>query len=92
MSLGLAVYCIAHVAILIRRQIVDRKLMVSLIGLAGAFTVWTLPIVFDGASLTISFALVALLFVWLGQRMASNAVTNIGEVVFGIVFFPPARI
>jgi uncharacterized membrane protein len=86
MTLGIAMFFTLHVAVFIKRNIVDRALLLTLIALTGVFTVITLPIVFERETLTISFALIALMFVWLGHRMRSNFLQNMGYVVYFIVF------
>lgn len=87
MSVSLAVFYIAHVWAFIRRKLIDRTLLVTLLALAGVFVVWTMPLVFEKETLTISFSLLALMFVWLGQRMGSNLLQNMGYGVYAFVFF-----
>jgi uncharacterized membrane protein len=87
MSVGLAVFYVAHVHVFLRRQLVDRKILISLIALAGAFTIWTLPLVFEKESLTISLSLLAFMFLWLGQRLNNNFIDNLGYLTYIIVFY-----
>ena len=86
MSVGLAVFYIAHVFIFLRRKLVDRQLLISLIALAGFFTTWTLPLLLEGEMLTIFLALVALMFLWLGMKLRSNFLQHVGYAVYGILF------
>lgn len=87
MSLGLAVFYVLHVWVFLRRKLVDRRLLVSLIALAGVFTTWTLPLVFEKETLTISLSLVAFMFLWLGGRLESGFVQNMGYGIYAIVFY-----
>jgi hypothetical protein len=85
LSLGTAFYFIGHVALFMRRQYVDRKLLIALIALAGGFTVWTLPLAMEKESLTIALALMALMFLWTGQRMQSGFVKLLSQVLYLVV-------
>ena len=87
MSVSLAVFYVAHVWIFIRRKLVDRTLLITLLALAGVFVVWTMPLVFEKETLTIGFSLVALMFLWLGQRMDSNVLQHMGYGLYAFVFF-----
>ncbi len=87
MSLGLAVFYIAHVLIFLQRRLADRPLLISLIALAGAFTTWTLPLIMENESLTIAFSLLAFMFLWIGRRLNSNFVQNLGYAVYMLVFW-----
>jgi len=85
MSLGLAVFYLGHVLLFLKKGVTDRKLLVTFIALAAVFTTWTLPLVMQKESLTISFALLAFMFVWLGQRVESPFVGGIGAVLYVLV-------
>jgi len=65
----------------------DRVLLVALIALAGTFTTWTLPLILEKETLTISLSLLALMFLWLGRKLNSNFLENLGHIVYCIVFF-----
>jgi uncharacterized membrane protein len=86
MSVGLAVFYIAHVFIFLRNKLVDRQLLISLIALAGFFTTWTLPLLLEGEHLTVALALVALMFLWLGMKLRSNFLQHAGYAVYVILF------
>lgn len=87
MSLGLAVFYVAHVLIFLEKKLSDRVLLVALIALAGAFTTWTLPLILEKETLTISLSLLALMFLWLGRKLNSNFLENLAHVIYCIVFF-----
>ena len=86
MSLSLAVFYMLHVGVFIRKQLLDKRLLVSLIALAGVFTTWTLPLVLEQESLTMSLALLAFMFLWLGGRLRSAFIENLGHVLYAVVF------
>ncbi|MFC1497725.1 DUF2339 domain-containing protein [Verrucomicrobiota bacterium] len=87
MSVGLAVFYITHVLIFLKKRLIDRTLLISLIALAGAFTTWTLPLLLEKESLTIALSLLAFMFLWLGRRLNSNFVENLGHLIYATVFF-----
>lgn len=87
MSVGLAVFYIAHVLIFLRRKLVNRNLLITLIALAGAFTTWTLPLVLEKESLTIALSLLAFMFLWLGQKLNSNFIENLGYLIYVTIFY-----
>jgi len=87
MSLGLGVFFILHVIVFLKKRLVDRRLLVALIGLAGVFTTWTLPLILEKESLTISLSLLAFMFLWLGRRLDSNFLQNIAYLAYFTVFY-----
>lgn len=87
MSLGVAVFYVLHIGVFLRYRRIDRKLLLTLIALAGASTTWTLPLVLEKESLTISLSLLALMFLWLGQRMRSRFVQQLGYLLYVVVFY-----
>lgn len=87
LSLGLAVFYTAHLILFLRRQLVDRALLTALIALAGVFAAWTLPLVLEKETLTICLSLLAVMFLWLGQKMNSTFLQNLGQLVYVVVFY-----
>lgn len=87
MSVGLAIFFILHVLVFLRKQLVDRNLLISLIALAGIFTAWTLPLVLEKESLTISLSLFALMILWLSHKLESNFMQNLGYLTYLVVFY-----
>ncbi|MDP6524737.1 MAG: DUF2339 domain-containing protein [Kiritimatiellia bacterium] len=87
MSLAVAVFYMCHILMFLNRKLIDRKLLVTLIALAGAFTTWTLPLVLEKESLTISLSLLAFMFLWLGRKMQSNFIQQLGYLVYLAIFY-----
>ncbi|MBA4389024.1 MAG: hypothetical protein C0404_13665 [Verrucomicrobia bacterium] len=86
MSIGLAAFYIAHVLFFLRRRLDDRKLLTTLIALAALFVTWTMPLLFEKESLTISLALLALAFLWIGRRIGSSFVVDLAYLIYLVVF------
>ncbi len=86
MSIGLAVFFIVHVLAFLKRKLIDRNLLLVLIALSGIFTAWTLPLVFEKESLTISLSLFALMLFWLSRKLESNFMQNLGYLAYLVIF------
>ncbi len=87
MALGLALFYMLYIVMFLRRGLKDRLLLLCLISLSAAFTAWTLPLIMEKESLTIAFALLAFIFLWLGRGVKSNFLQSLSYLVYGIVFF-----
>jgi uncharacterized membrane protein len=86
LTLALAVFYILQVARFLQRRRQDRPLLLTLIALAGFFTALTLPLAMEKESLTMAWSLLAFTFVWLGLRLHSNFLHQLGYLMFGILF------
>lgn len=86
MTAALAVYFILHVIVFLQRQLADRPLLLGLLALAGFYAVLTLPLVLEKETLTICWALQAFLFLWLGSRLDSRFIRNLGYAMYLLVF------
>ncbi len=87
MSVGLAIFFILHVLVFLRKRLVDRNLLICLIALAAVFATWTLPLILEKENLTISLSLLGLMFLWLGGRLKSNFIRNLGYLLYLVVFY-----
>lgn len=83
----LAAFYVGHVMLFLRRKLIDRPLLTALLALAGLYTVLTLPTVFEKETLTLSFALMAFMFLWLGRRMNSHFLANLAHGLYLFVFY-----
>jgi uncharacterized membrane protein len=86
LALGLALFFLLHVLVFLRRGVADRALLVALLALAGGFTVWTLPLLMEKEKLTIAFALLAFMFLWMGRRMGSQFLQALAQGLYLFVF------
>jgi uncharacterized membrane protein len=87
LSLGLSVFYALHLILFLKRKLVDRELLTALIALSGVFAAWTLPLVLEKETLTICLSLLAVMFLWLGQKMGSSFLQNLGQLVYVVVFY-----
>ncbi len=85
LTLGLAAFYTAHVYYFLRRRLVDRELLVSFIGLAAFFVAMTMPLLLSAEWVTASWAVQALVLVWIAEKLGSEFVRQVGYVLFAIV-------
>lgn len=85
MTLALSIYFAGHVVLFLRYRVRDRKLLTTLIALAGVFATVTLPLIMEKESLSISLALLAFLFLWLSTKLSSAFLRQLAYAVYGIV-------
>ncbi len=82
----LAFFYAVHAYIFLKKSLVDRRLIVTLSALSCLFLALTLPVVVEKESLTMSFALLALMFLWIGRKIESNFIQLLGNILYSIVF------
>ncbi|MBN1270621.1 MAG: DUF2339 domain-containing protein [Kiritimatiellae bacterium] len=85
-TIAMAVYYVAHVFVLLWRKRGDRTLLVTLVALAGFYTTLTMPLVLEKESLTMSWALLAAMFLWLSNRLDSPFLRSLSCVLYALVF------
>ncbi len=84
-SLGLTAFYTAHIYYFLRRRLVDRDLLVSFIGLAAFFLAITMPLVLSSQWITASWAIQAVVLLWVAQKIGSEFVRHVAYVLFAIV-------
>ncbi|NOY29315.1 MAG: DUF2339 domain-containing protein [Planctomycetes bacterium] len=85
LSLGLTAFYTAHIYQFFRRKLVDRELLVSFFGLATFFLAITMPLVLSREWLTASWAIQAVVLLWVAKKLKSNFVQQTAFLLFGIV-------
>jgi uncharacterized membrane protein len=85
MAAGLAAFYTVHVYYLLRRQIVDRNLLVSFLGLAAFFLAVTMPLALSSQWITASWAIQAVVLLWVADKLGSQFVRQLAYVLFAIV-------
>ncbi len=85
LPLGLTAFYTAHIYQFFRRKLVDRELLVSFFGLATFFLAITMPLVLSREWLTASWAIQAVVLLWVGKKLNSNFVQQMALLFFGIV-------
>lgn len=85
LTLGLAAFYTAHAFYFLRRKLVDRELLVSFIGLAAFFLAMTMPLLLSAEWVTASWAVQALVLIWIAQKLGSEFIRQVGYVLFAVV-------
>jgi len=84
-TLGLAAFYTAHVLFFLRRRVADRGLLVSFLGLAATFVAVTMPLVLSQQWVTASWAIQAVVLLWMAERLESGIVRRMALVLLGLV-------
>ena len=84
-TLGLTAFYAAHVYYFLVRRIADRELMLSFMGLAVFFLAVTIPLVLSREWITVSWAIQALVMVWLADKLKSAFVRQVAFLLYGLV-------
>jgi hypothetical protein len=84
-SLGLTTFYTAHVYYFLRRRLVDRELLVSFIGLAAFFLAVTMPLVLSRQWITASWAIQAVVLLWIAKKIGSQFVRHVAFGLFAVV-------
>ena len=84
-TLGLALFYALHVYYFLIRKLVDRELLVSFLGLASFFVIVTVPLVLSRQWITASWAVQALVLLWIARQLGSRTLQYISFVLYGIV-------
>lgn len=85
LTLGLVAFYTAHIYVFLRRKLVDRDLLVSLFGLSAFFLAITMPLVLSRQWITASWAIQAVVLLWVAQKIGSQFVRHIAFLLFFVV-------
>ncbi len=84
-TLSLTAFYTAHVFIFLRRKLIDRELLVVFIGLAAFFLAVTMPLVLSREWVTASWAIQALILLWIAGKIGSEFLRQVCYVLYAIV-------
>jgi uncharacterized membrane protein len=87
LSLGLTAFYAAHVYYFLVRRIADRELMLSFMGLAVFFLAVTIPLILSREWITVSWAIQAIVMLWLADKLNSQFLRQAAFLLYGIVLF-----
>ncbi|HKI19521.1 MAG TPA: DUF2339 domain-containing protein [Isosphaeraceae bacterium] len=86
-TLGLTAFYAGHVYYFLVRRIADRELMLSFMGLAIFFLAVTIPLLLSHEWITVSWAIQALVMLWLADKLKSEFLRQVAFLLYGIVLF-----
>ncbi len=84
-SVGLALFYAGHVYYFLIRKITDRELLLSFLGLASFFLALTAPLAITPQWITVTWAIQALVMLWLADKLNSEFLRQVSYVLYGIV-------
>ena len=85
LAVSMAAFYAAHVWIVLQRRLIDRELIVSFLGLASFFVTITMPLVLSQQWVTASWAIQAVIMLWMAERLGSRFLRLAASAVLGLV-------
>jgi uncharacterized membrane protein len=82
LAIGLAVVFVVQTLAVLKRMPSDRLSLSVSLGLAGFFTAWSVPLLFNGSGLTVAWSLMALAWLWTGLRIRSQLLVIGSQILF----------
>ncbi len=86
-ALGLGAFYTAHLYVFLQRKGQDRGLALAFIGLAAFFLIITLPLLLSDQWLTLCWSLLALLLLWMANKLDSRFLQHTACALYLIVFY-----
>lgn len=86
-TIGLTVYYVAHIWFCLVRRVLDRELILSFFGLAAFFLAVTVPILLSNEWITVSWAVQALVILWIAGKLNSNFLRLASFAIYALVVF-----
>ncbi len=86
-SLGLAAFYAAHVYYFLLRRLLDRELLLSFTALSAFFLAVTIPLVLSSQWVTASWAIQALVMLWIAGKLESEFLRQVSYLLYVIVLF-----
>jgi uncharacterized membrane protein len=85
LSIALALFYTVHIYLFLKNRMLDRSMLIVLLGLAGFFTTWAVPLITEKETLTICWSLMAFFFLWIGLKLESNMLNGMSLLLYLIV-------
>jgi uncharacterized membrane protein len=85
LAVAMAAFYAAHVWFVLKRRLIDRELVISFLGLASFFVTITMPMVLSGQWVTASWAIQAVIMLWMAERLGSRFLRLAATAVLGLV-------
>jgi uncharacterized membrane protein len=84
-TLGLTAFYVAHVWFFLARKLLDRELLFSFTGLAAFFLAITMPVILSHEWITASWAIQALVILWIAGKLKSEFLRHAAYLLYMIV-------
>jgi len=86
-SLGLAAFYAAHIYYFLFRRLHDRELLLSFTALSAFFLAVTIPLVLSSQWITASWAIQAIVMLWIAAKLESEFLRHVAYLLYAIVLF-----
>ncbi len=86
-TLGLAIFYCLHVRLFLGKNLVDRNLLFTFIGLSAFFLTVTMPLILSREWITVSWALQALVLLWIAGKVRSEFLRLAAYLIYCLVLF-----
>ncbi|MDA0835454.1 MAG: DUF2339 domain-containing protein [Planctomycetota bacterium] len=86
-TIALTVYYVVHIWYCLIRRVLDRELILSFFGLAAFFLAITVPILLSNEWITVSWAVQALVILWIAGKLDSNFLRYTAYLIYAFVVF-----
>ena len=86
-SLALAAFYAAHVYFFLIRRMHDRELLLSFTALSAFFLAVTMPLLLSSQWVTASWAIQALVMLWIAGKLQSEFLRHVAYLLYAIVLF-----
>lgn len=84
-TLGLTLFYVGHIYYFLVRKLHDRELLMSFTALAAFFLTVTLPLVLSSEWITVSWAIQALVMLWVAGKLDSQFLRHVSYLLYAIV-------
>lgn len=85
LALGLCAYYVLHLYALQRRGVHDKGLQTVFLGLGAVFLSITLPLLLSRGWLTVTWAMEALVLLWMGMKLRSPVLRILAALLYAVV-------
>lgn len=87
LSVALAAFYVAHICVFMSRRLLCRELLITFMGLAAFFLVITMPLLLSRQWITLSWALEALVMLWISVKLESNFLRHAAMLLYAIMLW-----
>jgi len=84
LTISLTIFFILQIYIFLKKNIIDKKLLVFFAGTAAFFLIFTIPVLLSGKLITTAWALMALIFIWMSRKLKCNILRMIGYMLYAL--------
>ncbi len=86
-TLGLAIFYCLHARLFLVKNLVDRNLLFTFVGLSAFFLTVTMPLILSDAWITVSWALQALALLWIAGKVRSEFLRTAAYLLYVLVLY-----